>query len=323
MIELSKLTTEQRNPRTMHIDEVSTEDVVRLINEEDKRVPLAVEKILPDVARAVDIIAAALAAGGRLFYLGAGTSGRLGILDAVECPPTYRTDPERIVGLIAGGTPAIFRAKEGAEDDPELGAADLRAQNFSANDVAVGIAASGRTPYVIGALRYAHSLGAKTIALACTSPAAIAEEADVALLPIVGPEAITGSTRMKAGTAQKLVLNMLSTGAMVKLGKTYGNLMVDVKASNAKLTERATRIVMEVAECSREAAAAALRLADGRAKIAILHVLTGRDIAGCESLLAESHGRLRAAMAADVPATPAASVDASNSHKGGAAHDGK
>ena len=220
MIELSKLTTEQRNPRTMHIDEVPTLELVRLINDEDKRVPLAVERILPDVARAVDLVAAALAAGGRLFYLGAGTSGRLGILDAVECPPTYRTDPERIVGLIAGGTPAIFRAKEGAEDDPELGAADLRAQNFSAKDIAVGIAASGRTPYVLGALRYARSVGAKTIALACTSPAAIAEDVDVALLPIVGPEAITGSTRMKAGTAQKLVLNMLSTGAMVKLGTT-------------------------------------------------------------------------------------------------------
>ena len=309
MIELSKLTTEQRNPRTMHIDEVPTLELVRLINDEDKRVPLAVERILPDVARAVDLVAAALAAGGRLFYLGAGTSGRLGILDAVECPPTYRTDPERIVGLIAGGTPAIFRAKEGAEDDPELGAADLRAQNFSAKDIAVGIAASGRTPYVLGALRYARSVGAKTIALACTSPAAIAEDVDVALLPIVGPEAITGSTRMKAGTAQKLVLNMLSTGAMVKLGKTYGNLMVDVKASNAKLTERATRIVMEVAECSRETAAEALKLADGRAKVAILRVLTGRDIAGCKALLEQNHGRLRAAM--------------NEKNEGGSVHDGK
>ena len=297
MIKLETLTTEQRNPRTLAIDEVSTLEMMRLLNDEDGLVPLAVGKILPSIAAAVDVIAAALAAGGRLFYLGAGTSGRLGILDAVECPPTYRTDPEKIIGLIAGGTPAIFRAQEGAEDSEELGANDLREHAFSEKDVVVGIAASGRTPYVIGALKYAKRLGAKTIALACTTPAAIAEVADIALLPIVGPEAVTGSTRMKAGTAEKLVLNMLSTGAMVKLGKTYGNLMVDVKASNAKLTERATRIVMEVAECSREEAASALRLADGRAKLAILCVLTGEPIAACEAMLERHAGRLRSTLA--------------------------
>ena len=269
MIELSKLTTEQRNPRTMHIDEVPTLELVRLINDEDKRVPLAVERILPDVARAVDLVAAALAAGGRLFYLGAGTSGRLGILDAVECPPTYRTDPERIVGLIAGGTPAIFRAKEGAEDDPELGAADLRAQNFSAKDIAVGIAASGRTPYVLGALRYARSVGAKTLALACTSPAAIAEDVDVALLPIVGPEAITGSTRMKAGTAQKLVLNMLSTAAMVKTGKVYENLMINLKPSNEKLRRRMISIVQEIADVDEAAAISRLDAAQWNIRAAV------------------------------------------------------
>lgn len=306
---LSQLTTEQRNPRTLHIDEVPTLELVRLINEEDQRVPQAVAAILPDIARAVDLIAARLAADGRLFYIGAGTSGRLGILDAVECPPTYRTDPERIQGIIAGGTPAIFRAQEGAEDSEELGARDLAARGFRAGDIACGIAASGRTPYVIGALRHARACGGATIALACSEHAAIASLADIALLPITGPEAITGSTRMKAGTAQKLVLNMLSTGAMVKLGKTYGNLMVDVKASNAKLTERATRIVMEVAECSRETAAEALKLADGRAKVAILRVLTGRDIAGCEALLEQNHGRLLAAM--------------NEKNEGGSVHDGK
>lgn len=313
MIELSKLATEQRNPRTQNIDEMATRDMLRLINDEDGLVPFAVGRILPKVAKAVDAIAAALANGGRLFYIGAGTSGRLGILDAVECPPTYRTSPDQIIGLIAGGTPAIFKAKEGAEDDPALGAADLKAHDFSAKDVVVGIAASGRTPYVIGALRYAQELGATTIALACTRPAAIAKYADIALLPLVGPEVITGSTRMKAGTAQKLVLNMLSTGAMVKLGKTYGNLMVDVNASNAKLTERATRIVMDVTECSREEAADALRLAGGRAKLAILHVLTGKSIADCEALLAENAGRLRPALTEEAATDPSEDT----------AHDGK
>ena len=290
---LSQLTTEQRNPRTLHIDEVPTLELVRLINEEDQRVPQAVAAILPDIARAVDLIAARLAAGGRLFYIGAGTSGRLGILDAVECPPTYRTDPERIQGIIAGGTPAIFRAQEGAEDSEELGAHDLAARGFRAGDIACGIAASGRTPYVIGALRRARACGGATIALACSEHAAIASLADIALLPITGPEAITGSTRMKAGTAQKLVLNMLSTGAMIRLGKTYSNLMVDVKASNAKLKERALGIVMTIAACSREEAAAALAAADGSAKLAVLHVLTGAPIAACEEMLAKRQGRLK------------------------------
>ena len=314
MIDLEKLATEQRNPRTRDIDAVPTLEMLRRINDEDGLVPFAVGRILPHIAKAVDAIAAALAAGGRLFYIGAGTSGRLGILDAVECPPTFRTDPEQIIGLIAGGTPAIFRAQEGAEDDPALGAADLRAHDFSKKDIVCGIAASGRTPYVLGALEYARSLGATTIALACTRPAAIAKVADIALLPLVGPEVLTGSTRLKAGTAQKLVLNMLSTGAMVKLGKTYGNLMVDLSASNAKLTERATRIVMEVAECSRETAEVALKLADGRAKVAILHVLTGKSIADCETLLAENDGRLRAALVEE--AAPAQKIKDTT-------HDGK
>ena len=293
---LSQLTTEQRNPRTLHIDEVPTLELVRLINEEDQRVPQAVAAILPDIARAVDLIAARLAAGGRLFYIGAGTSGRLGILDAVECPPTYRTDPERIQGIIAGGTPAIFRAQEGAEDSEELGARDLAARGFRAGDIACGIAAAGRTPYVIGALCRARACGGATIALACSEHAAIASLADIALLPITGPEAVTGSTRMKAGTAQKLVLNMLSTGTMIKLGKVYGNLMVDVKASNKKLEERAIRIVMEGSGCERTEAEKALKGADGHAKLAILMVVAGVSASEGKALLERTSGHLAAAI---------------------------
>ena len=209
MIELDKLTTEQRNPATEHIDELSTLDMVTLINAEDKKVAEAVEKILPEIARAIDLIAERLQKGGRLFYMGAGTSGRLGILDAVECPPTYGTDYELVQGLIAGGATAIFRAKEGAEDNPQLGRADLEEAGFNAKDILVGIAASGRTPYVKGGLIYARELGAAAIALACTENAELAELADIALLPITGPEVITGSTRLKAGTAQKMLSRLL------------------------------------------------------------------------------------------------------------------
>lgn len=308
-MDLAKLTTERRNPASAHIDSCSTLEMVTIMQQEDSKIAAAIEKILPEIARAIDETSQRLEHGGRLFYLGAGTSGRLGILDASECPPTYGTAPELVQGLIAGGTPAIFRAQEGAEDNPDLAVQDLKEHGFTEKDVLVGIAASGRTPYVIGGLNYAKALGALTIALSCSEHSKIAALADIALTPVTGPEIVTGSTRMKAGTAQKLVLNMLSTGAMVKLGKTYGNLMVDVKASNAKLTERATRIVMEVAECSRETAAEALKLADGRAKVAILRVLTGRDIAGCEALLEQNHGRLRAAMNAK--------------NEGGSVHDGK
>lgn len=298
MIALEKLTTEQRNPRTARIDEVDTLTLVTLLNEEDRRVPEAVARILPDVARAVDLIAERLGSGGRLFYIGAGTSGRLGILDAVECPPTFRTDPELIQGLIAGGTPAIFRAQEGAEDNAQLGEDDLRGKHLAPRDVVCGIAASGRTPYVLGGLAYARRLGAATIALSCTEHARIAEEADIALLPITGPEAITGSTRLKAGTAQKLVLNMLSTGAMIRLGKTCGNLMVDVNASNEKLRERALRIVTELSGASREEASSALEKAQGRAKLAVLLLLSGKTPDEAEVLLQKCHGRLRDALAA-------------------------
>ena len=292
MIDLTKLTTEQRNPATMHIDALPTLDMLTIINKNDQTVPLAVAKELPAIARAVDTITSRLRAGGRLFYLGAGTSGRLGILDAVECPPTYSTSPELVQGLIAGGTPAIFRAKEGAEDEPRLAQADLKEAGFTARDVLVGIAASGRTPYVLGGLEYARQLGAATISLSCSAGSKIADCADIAITPITGPEVITGSTRMKAGTAQKLVLNMLSTGAMIKLGKVYSNLMVDVKTSNKKLEERARRIVMEACGCSREEAVTALRDASGQTKLAILLQLTGCTPEEGRQLLHQSDGQL-------------------------------
>ncbi len=296
MIELSDLTTEHRNPRSAHIDELATLDMLAVINEEDKTIALAIERILPQIAKAVDLITLRLAQGGHLFYLGAGTSGRLGILDAVECPPTYSTPPELVQGLIAGGTPAIFRAREGAEDDPHLAEKDLNEHGFGKQDVLVGIAASGRTPYVIGGLKYARSIGAATISLACTPSPAIAEFADIPLTPVTGPEVVTGSTRMKAGTAQKMVLNMLSTATMIKLGKVCGNLMVDVKASNKKLEERARRIVMDATGCNRAEAIAALEKAEGSAKLAILLQLSGLEAEEGRKLLAESGGRLAPAI---------------------------
>lgn len=296
MLDLQKISTERRNPASAHIDELSTLDMVKIVNGEDQKVALAVEKILPEIARAVDIITDRLARGGRLFYLGAGTSGRLGILDASECPPTYGVEPELVQGVIAGGIPAIFKAQEGAEDNPELAKEDLAERGFGKGDVLVGIAASGRTPYVIGGLQYARKLGAATIALACSANAAIAEYADIALLPVTGAEVVTGSTRMKAGTAQKLVLNMLSTVTMIKLGKVYGNLMVDVKTSNAKLEERAKNIVMEATGCSREESIAALSEAQGNAKLAIFIHLTGADFAAGQAALARADGHLAQAL---------------------------
>ena len=296
MLDLQKISTERRNPASTHIDELSTVEMLRIINEEDKKVALAVEKILPEIAKAVDVITDRLAKGGRLFYLGAGTSGRLGILDASECPPTYGVEPELVQGVIAGGIPAIFKAQEGAEDSGELAYKDLADRGFTAADVLVGIAASGRTPYVIGGLQYARNLGAATIALACSANAAIAEFADIALLPVTGAEVVTGSTRMKAGTAQKLVLNMLSTGTMIKLGKVYGNLMVDVKTSNKKLEERAKNIVMEATGCSREESITALAEAKGNAKLAIFIHLTGADYVEGKTALAEADGHLAQAL---------------------------
>lgn len=295
-MDLSRLTTERRNPTSAHIDSCTTLEMVTIMQQEDSKIASAIEKILPEIARAIDATSQRLENGGRLFYLGAGTSGRLGILDASECPPTYGTGPELVQGLIAGGIPAIFRAQEGAEDNPGLAVHDLKEHGFSAKDVLVGIAASGRTPYVIGGLKYARELGALTIALACSEHAEIAALADIALTPVTGPEVVTGSTRMKAGTAQKLVLNMLSTGTMIKLGKVYGNLMVDVKASNEKLRERCVRIVRQATGAEDAAARAALIETNYACKPAIVMLLLGVDKTRAETLLTRANGRVAAAL---------------------------
>ncbi|EPB0665343.1 N-acetylmuramic acid 6-phosphate etherase [Vibrio alginolyticus] len=290
---LSHLVSEGRNPDTMDIDLLPSLDIVQRINQQDKLVPLAVEKVLPEIAEAVDKITKAFKVGGRLFYIGAGTSGRLGVLDASECPPTFGTDPEMVVGIIAGGKEAMFRAKEGAEDDPTLGEQDLKENTLTQRDVVVGIAASGRTPYVIGGLEYANELGATTVALSCNPDSPIADIADIAISPVVGPEALTGSTRLKSGTAQKLVLNMLTTASMIRLGKSYQNLMVDVKATNAKLVARAARIVMQATDCTNQEAKTALKETDYDAKLAILMILTGLDKESATEQLNAKQGYLR------------------------------
>ncbi|NVC48955.1 N-acetylmuramic acid 6-phosphate etherase [Vibrio diabolicus] len=290
---LSHLVSEGRNPETMDIDLLPSFDIVQRLNQQDKLVPIAVEKVLPEIAQAVDKITEAFNVGGRLFYIGAGTSGRLGVLDASECPPTFGTDPEMVVGIIAGGKEAMFRAKEGAEDDPALGEQDLKENTLTQRDVVVGIAASGRTPYVIGGLEYANELGATTVALSCNPDSPIADIADIAISPVVGPEALTGSTRLKSGTAQKLVLNMLTTASMIRLGKSYQNLMVDVKATNAKLVARAARIVMQATDCTNQEAKTALKETDYDAKLAILMILTGLDKESATEQLKAKQGYLR------------------------------
>lgn len=293
---LSHLVSEGRNPDTMDIDLLSSQEIVERLNQQDKQVPLAVEAVLPQIAQAVDKITAALKQGGRLIYLGAGTSGRLGVLDASECPPTFGVSDQMVIGLIAGGKEAMFTAQEGAEDNATLGAHDLQQIDFSSKDVLVGIAASGRTPYVIGALEYANDLGATTIALSCNPDSPIAEIAQIAISPVVGPEALTGSTRLKSGTAQKLVLNMLTTASMIRLGKSYQNLMVDVRATNRKLIARAVRIVMQATDCQREEAEALLKESHNNAKLAILMHLTGMNYEQATAKLSQSDGFLRRAM---------------------------
>lgn len=292
MVELSKIATEQRNPNTMNIDTLTTLEMVKLINREDHRVAQAVGEVVTEIAQAVDVIAERLAQGGRLIYCGAGTSGRLGILDAVECPPTYSTEPEMVQALMAGGYPAIFQAVEGAEDSRELGVEDMKGIHFCAKDVLVGIAASGRTPYVLGCMAYAKELGAPTISVTCCPDSELDRFADIGIAPAPGPEVVTGSTRMKSGTAQKMVLNILSTGAMIKLGKVYGNLMVDVKPSNEKLVRRCVTIVCAATECSEEAATAALEACDYRPKVAIIMVLCGVGAQKAEELLQAAGGRV-------------------------------
>ncbi len=292
MVELQKIATEQRNPNTTHIDTLPTLEMVRLINQEDQKVALAVAQVAPEIARAIDVITRQLSQGGRLFYAGCGTSGRLGILDAVECPPTYSTDPELVQAIIAGGYPAIFRAVEGAEDDFDLGRRDLQERGFAPQDVLVGLAASGRTPYVLGAMSYARELGAAVIAVTCCPGSEVDRMADIGIAPTPGPEVITGSTRMKSGTAQKMVLNMLSTGTMIKLGKVYGNLMVDVKPSNEKLIRRCVTIVREAVGCEEDQAVLALEACGYRPKVAIVMLLKKIDAEQARELLEQAQGRI-------------------------------
>ena len=295
-IDLSQMITEGRNPASQNIDELSTEAMLRVINDEDKKVALAVEAIVPQIAQVVDAITHAFSTGGRLIYCGAGTSGRLGILDASECPPTFGTPRSQVVGLIAGGHTAILQAVENAEDNVEQGAQDLRDIEFNASDVLVGIAASGRTPYVLGALGYARQQGAFTAALTCNPNSPMSQAADVALTPVVGPEVVTGSSRMKAGTAQKLVLNMLTTGAMIRSGKVYGNLMVDVEATNQKLVQRQVNIVKQATDCDDATAQQALAACNGHCKTAIVMVLAGLTAAEAKSLLSQNQGFIRNAL---------------------------
>ncbi|WP_273403816.1 N-acetylmuramic acid 6-phosphate etherase [Actinobacillus porcinus] len=289
---LGQMITEQRNPHSMQIDRASALEIVQLINNEDKLVPLAIEKCLPQIAQAVEKIVAAFQQGGRLVYMGAGTSGRLGVLDASECPPTYGVSPEMVVGLIAGGERALRHPIEGAEDNREQGKLDLQAIEFSAKDVLVGIAASGRTPYVLGGLDYAKELGAVTISIASNPNSAMATLADIAIETLVGAEVLTGSSRMKSGTAQKLVLNMITTASMILMGKCYQNLMVDVQASNEKLRARAIRIVMQATECSKETAEKMLQTAEGNAKLAIMMILGNLDKERAVKILQENQGKL-------------------------------
>lgn len=296
-IDLSTLTTEGRNSASANIDMLDTEAMLRVINREDQKVALAVEQVIPAITQAVDAIVSAFKKGGRLIYCGAGTSGRLGILDASECPPTYGTPREQVVGLIAGGHRAILQAVENAEDSLTLGVDDLKSLNFNANDVLVGIAASGRTPYVIAAMEYAKSLHATTVSLTCNTGSPMTQIADIAITPVVGAEVVTGSSRMKAGTAQKLVLNMLTTGAMIRSGKVYGNLMVDVEATNQKLVQRQVNIVMEATGCDSDEAKHALQASNGHCKTAILMVLAQVDAEEAARLLADNGGFIRQALA--------------------------
>lgn len=294
---LGALVSETRNPQTMDLDALTTLELVHRFNQQDTLVAEAVKATLPDVASAVDAAAEALKSGGRIIYMGAGTSGRLGVLDASECPPTFGVPHGLVVGLIAGGPGALLKAVEGAEDNAQLGEDDLIALNLTPQDLVVGLAASGRTPYVIGGLKYSRKMGCITVAISCNPDSPIAQEADIAISPVVGPEALTGSTRMKSGTAQKLVLNMISTGAMVKFGKVYQNLMVDMKATNIKLMDRACRMVVEATGIARAEAEMLLKQTDFDVKPAILMALSGLSAEAAREKLATHQGFLRAALA--------------------------
>jgi N-acetylmuramic acid 6-phosphate etherase len=292
-LNLGHLTTEQVNPASIGLDAMPTGQMLAVFNMEDRHVAESVAVEIPRIARAVDAIAERLAGGGRLFYTGAGTSGRLGVLDASECPPTFNVPPDLVVGIIAGGEPALRSAVEGAEDSMEMGAGDLAAAGFSARDAVVGIAASGRTPYVIGAVRHARSAGGLTVGLSCTAQAELSRDVDIAIEAVAGPEVIAGSTRLKAGTATKLVLNMISSGVMVKLGLVYSNLMINVQPRNRKLMDRAERILMALLGCGRETAAELLGQSGGNVRTALVMGRLGIGREAAERRLADAGGRLR------------------------------
>jgi N-acetylmuramic acid 6-phosphate etherase len=294
--ELKTITTEGQNPDTLDIDRLDIIGVLEKINNEDQKVANIVKLIIPEIAKAVDKIVEAFANGGRLIYIGAGTSGRLGVLDAVECPPTFSVSDKQVLGIIAGGNKAIKKAVEGAEDNESLAIKDLKSAKLTTKDVLVGIAASGRTPYVLSAMNYGKTLGATVVGLSCSYNETFAQANDINLCAVVGAEALTGSTRMKSGTAQKLILNMLSTASMIRSGKTYRNLMIDVSASNEKLYARAVRIVMQATECDYQCARSALDMANNSTKLATFMVLTGLELPAAEVALLQHKGFLRKAI---------------------------
>lgn len=295
-MDLTKMTTETRNQNTMNLDQMTPLEIVTAMNNEDRNVPLAIEKILPQIAELVSVVEKAFLKGARLFYMGAGTSGRLGVLDASECPPTYGVPDGMVVGMIAGGDHALRYPVEGAEDSRELGKQDLEARGLTKDDIVVGIAASGRTPYVLGGLEYAKSLGCTTAAVSCNKGSAIGQAADIAIEAEVGPEVLTGSTRLKSGTAQKLILNMITTASMVRIGKAYQNLMIDVVQSNEKLCARAERIVMEATGVEREEARRCIDEAEGSCKVAVTMILAECDVQTAHALLEEANGHVREAV---------------------------
>ncbi|MBQ9007171.1 MAG: N-acetylmuramic acid 6-phosphate etherase [Atopobiaceae bacterium] len=296
MANLSSLSTEQRNPRTTELDQMSPLQIVQAMNEEDKRAAEAVGEVLPQIAEAISLATSCLRRGGRLIYVGAGTSGRLALLDAAECPPTFGVSSDKVIGILAGGPQAFLQAVEGAEDSTTLCQEELERIGLSKDDLVIGLAASGRTPFVVHGLRHARSVGCQTVAIACVRDSKIGAEAQLAIEPETGPEVLTGSTRLKAGTAQKMVLNMISTGAMVGLHKTFQNLMVDVQQTNEKLKDRARRIVTEATDCSDERAQQALDEASGSAKIAIVAVLLGVSAAQAKQALERARGSVAAAL---------------------------
>ncbi len=296
MINLKGMSTETQNELTKNLDSMSSLEIVTVMNQEDKKVPLAVEKVLPQIAKAVDMVSNSFKSGGRLIYMGAGTSGRLGVLDAVECPPTFGVSSDLVVGLIAGGDNAFLKAVEGAEDSTELGVADLKNIDLKSNDTVIGIAASGRTPYVKAALLYAKSVGCNTVSIACNENSEIGECAEVKIEVVPGAEVLTGSTRLKAGTAQKMVLNMISTAAMVTVGKVYKNLMVDVQQTNDKLRVRAENIIMSATDVEREVAKEKIKEADGSVKLAITMILLNCDLKTAKDKLDSVGGHIRKAI---------------------------